>query len=193
MRPGAWRRLVVDTDVVVRASARENRLRTSGKRCRQALMAILRICHRVVLTPDIHREWQDHPSRFQRKWRRWMHGKRKFALVSSAPKERLRKRIARAAPSPSAQEVLDKDVHLVEAALATDRTIISCDAEAHDLFHAVAARVGELRTIAWLNPERMAPPDMEAWLEAGAQPDDSMKLGCADEPQTRANRPTKVP
>ena len=47
-----------------------------------------------------------------------------------------------------------KDFHLLEAAWATDQTIISLDETIRQLFARAAQRVGEIRDIVWVNPER---------------------------------------
>jgi hypothetical protein len=64
-----------------------------------------------------------------------------------------------------------KDVHLIEAALAADKIVVSLDDQARALFD-----VGELRTILWVNPVRHH-PDCLAWLDEGAEPDERWRLG----------------
>ena len=44
------------------------------------------------------------------------------------------------------------DVHVLEAALATDRTVASIDDEARGLYRAVSRSVRVLRRVVWVNP-----------------------------------------
>jgi len=45
------------------------------------------------------------------------------------------------------------DIHLVEAALATDRRIVSMDAEALRLFSLLAEEDDQLRSLQWIDPQ----------------------------------------
>jgi len=54
------RRIVVDASVA-RSAGETSHL--DSVLCREFLQAMLKICHRVVLTPEIEREWRKHASR----------------------------------------------------------------------------------------------------------------------------------
>ncbi len=58
------RLLVVDASVARSAGETENPVSSC---CRNALFAILTICHHVVMTEAIQSEWNRHMSRFMRK------------------------------------------------------------------------------------------------------------------------------
>jgi len=74
-------------------------------------------------------------------------------LIDDPAQGPLREKVERAARDDRQREVALKDLHLVEAALATDSVVISTDDEARSAFSAIASRgVGELRNVAWLNP-----------------------------------------
>ena len=71
---------------------------------------------------------------------------------------------------------MQKDFHLLEAARATDQTIISLDEIIRQLFARAAQHVGEIRDIVWVNPERMEEEEPLVWLKNGAPPEDHRKL-----------------
>lgn len=67
-----------------------------------------------------------------------------------------------------------KDILLIEAALATDQTIISLDETVRQLFANLAPEIRDLRTIVWANPEL---EDLRTWLAEGASPERARMLG----------------
>lgn len=71
---------------------------------------------------------------------------------------------------------MNKDVHLLEIALATDRTIASKDVEAHDCFEDACHDIGEIRDIMWVNPDR-EPEFCLDWLRRGAPVETARQLG----------------
>jgi hypothetical protein len=73
------------------------------------------------------------------------------------------------------REAMLKDVHLLEAALNTDRTIIALDETVRELFVALSNDVAEVRIIVWANPER--DPSVGVWIEQGALPERDRMLG----------------
>ena len=71
-----------------------------------------------------------------------------------------------------------KDACLIEAALATDRTVASLDESVRSLFRRAAGQVGELRAIVWVNPE-LEEDEPIPWLERGALAEPDRMLGYA--------------
>ena len=61
--------------------------------------------------------------------------------------------------------------HLIEAALETDKTIISLDETVRMLYAQVSQQVGEIRDIIWVNPERTTEEQPITWLKNGALPE----------------------
>ena len=61
-----------------------------------------------------------------------------------------------------------KDFLLVEAALVTDKIVVSRDDTVRELFSLTAHSVGELRSIAWVNPEKEE-ETLIPWLAKGAK------------------------
>jgi len=69
-----------------------------------------------------------------------------------------------------------KDMHLIEAAKATDHTIVSLDEIVRALFINAARSVTELRIVIWANPDKTEEGCL-AWLEAGAKVEKKRQLG----------------
>ena len=167
------RRLVIDTSVAKAAGETEH---PTSKHCRDFLQAVREICHKIVMTPAIKAEWNRHQSSFARKWRTSMMGRRKVGFVDVTANDELRNKIACAASSDGDREAIKKDIHLIEAAMATDRIVVSLDETARVLFAAVAPSVGELRNVVWINPAQIAQQPIP-WLENGAKAERERLLG----------------
>jgi hypothetical protein len=107
-----------------------------------------------------------------------MEGRRKISKPDVYSNEELRDRIKHVAANDREREAMLKDIHLIETAMAADRIVISLDETARKLFIKVATRVGELRDIVWVNPEKMEEEPV-SWLENGAKAEKKRKLGFA--------------
>jgi hypothetical protein len=80
-----------------------------------------------------------------------------------------------------------KDIHLLEAALATDRTIVSLDENtARKYFIQAAQEIEALKTVVWVNPD-VDEEQPIAWLLAGAPDEKERMLGVGGE----GDRPLK--
>lgn len=139
------RLLVIDASVMRSAGETEHPVSSA---CREALLVILRICHRVVTTDTIHDEWKSHMSRFARKWLCSMAAHRK-------PSERVNPAdvsVDMAEWSDLDQRVVAKDLRLIEAAFSSDRIIVTRD----DVFQRTLAKTRKgahlLKSITWVNP-----------------------------------------
>ena len=86
------------------------------------------------MTPAIRDEWDKHQSNFARKWRRSMMARKKLDLVNLEELEGLRQKIDLIDIPQASRTAMLKDCHLIEAAIATERRIISLDATARELF-----------------------------------------------------------
>jgi hypothetical protein len=71
---------------------------------------------------------------------------------------------------------MDKDFHLIEAALASDRAIISLDDTVRQLYSQAAISVGEIKKIVWGNPVNPN-DDLLLWLQNNAPADTKRQLG----------------
>jgi hypothetical protein len=169
------KRLIIDASIA-HASGGKSAVHPTSKRCRDFLLATLKVCHQAVLTPELQEEWDRHQSSFARLWRQSMVARRKLYIADVSPNDRLRDKIIRAAAIAKHREAMLKDTHLIEAAIATDRIIVSLDETVRVLFKVASQRVGELRVIMWANPDQ---PEERCviWLEAGAKTERRRQLG----------------
>jgi hypothetical protein len=69
-----------------------------------------------------------------------------------------------------------KDCLLVEAAIVTDRSIISLDETVRSLFSGVAQELRTLRRIVWINPDKEDEQSI-IWLKNGAKLERKRFLG----------------
>ena len=72
-------------------------------------------------------------------------------------------------------EIYEKDFHLLQAALATDQTVISLDETIRQLFARASQQVGEIRHIIWVNPDRTEEHSI-TWLQNGAPSETHRRL-----------------
>lgn len=168
-------RLVIDADVA-QAAGNEDCVHPTGQRCREFLIAVRDNGLHIVMTPKIGEEWREHQSNFTRKWRVGMYAKKRIVHIRTTSNQPLLDRLRRVDTTDKGMAAMKKDWRLVEAALATDRTVASCDNTARGLFSKACGEIVELKVIVWVNPDR---PEEEpiAWLEQGAPPDEHRKLG----------------
>ena len=140
------------------------------------LRTVSGVGHGAVITDEIETEWDRHQSSFFRAWRTKMKSRRKLEWLSGCIRKRLRARINDCGLRPAECSAAQKDVHLLEAALAADRIVCSLDSTAHALFIRVAQSYAPLAGIVWANP-REHDDSLRAWLENGAKPVKSWQLG----------------
>jgi len=105
-----------------------------------------------------------------------MTARRKVYRLGDVLDSDLRGRIERVASSERAAEAIRKDYRLIEAAIVTDRIVISLDETVRRLFAVVARDVGALKSIAWVDPDKAEEQPL-LWLENGAKPDKKRLLG----------------
>lgn len=195
------RRLVIDTSVAKAAGRSSNS--PPSKPCRDFLSAVKEICHHfVVMTPDLRAEWNRHQTEFVSVWRQSMIARKKFCFITPEENELLRDGIEKSAtnglavkakyisplslsqlnaddPNENAKAAMLKDLCLLEAALATDKTVVSLDNTVRNLFVAATEQLTEIRGIVWVNPNEDE-KKTQAWLEKGAKPDKHLRLGFID-------------
>ena len=107
-----------------------------------------------------------------------MFARRKVRYVEIVEDNILREKVLRTANNADERQELLDDLLLIEAALATDRTVASLDESVRSLFRRAAGRVGELRAIVWVNPE-LEEDEPIPWLERGALAEPDRMLGYA--------------
>lgn len=104
-----------------------------------------------------------------------MFARKKAEQVASATNQDLRDKIGATAESEKDRAAMLKDVHLLEAALASDETVIALDEIVRNLFTQASKSVGEIRSLVWVNPDKADEKPLE-WLKSGAKADKKRKL-----------------
>lgn len=118
--------LVIDASVA-HASGGENATHPEATHTRDFLQAVLKICHKAVMSPAIRDEWNAHQSGFARAWRRSMVARGKLLLSDIDERPDIRKEIKKAAVTNNQKDAMQKDCHLLESAIATNQRIVSLD------------------------------------------------------------------
>ena len=167
------KRLVIDADVAQSAGTKEDPI---SKSCREVLEAVLDICHKVVLTEEIYAEWKRHRSNYTAGWLKSMVARKKHVPLKDVTNADLRTRINTLSLDERTLETVEKDLHLIEAALETDLIVISRDETARELFQIVSGEIGGLKRIVWINPTREK-EHVKDWLNKGAKLDKSRQFG----------------
>jgi len=122
-------------------------------------------------------EWERHRSLFARTWLTAMVSRRRVVFGDVPPKHKMRRAILRAAATkPMEVAALEKDFHLIEAAIDNDRTVVSLDEVVRKLFKAAAQSVAAIRKVVWVNPVNSAEEAVE-WLKGGAKAEAVRMLG----------------
>ncbi|MEW6130773.1 MAG: hypothetical protein AB1757_27335 [Acidobacteriota bacterium] len=169
------RQLVIDASVA-RAAGGEETQNPTSKNCRGILIAVLKICHQIVMTLEVYEEWRKHQSNFANEWRASMVARKKLHIVRNTENTDLRYRIEETAKKARDRKAMLKDIHMIEAALASDRIVISLDEIVRTLFSEASQTVKELKTVAWSNPDKIDDHCLN-WLEEGAKLEKKRLLG----------------
>jgi len=159
--------LVVDASVIQSAGGTE-RPDPSGI-CSEFLEALYLIGHCVVMTPAIEAEWERHFMRFTLNWYTRVVASGRTVEPENAQNDALREEIA------STNAGLD-DVHLLEAALATDKIVSSLERRARNRFRDVARQVHAVGAIMWVNPTNANETPLD-WLRQGCPYETPRTLG----------------
>ena len=168
------RLLVIDASVACSCGDNEA-VHPRAKQCRDFLIATLRICHKVVITPASWAEWKKHQSGFASRWRVSMTARKKVIRVTTEERTDAQKQVQLSCHGKRLAKAM-KDCHLLDAALATELSVISLDEEVREIYRSLCEDAKILRKIVWVNPtlESEAPVD---WLKQGAQSDAHRQLG----------------
>lgn len=167
------RLLVVDSDVIAAATGNEN---PRSKICLLTLTTIQQMRHRVLLTPEINREWNNRFPRFAALWLKQMKSRGLLELWEEEPESGISGALQKLGVTSDILTIMLKDKHLLEAAKVGDQTILSMDETAYYHFFAASASISQLRRLMWVSPERISDTCV-AWLQAGAKPETKRCIG----------------
>ncbi len=171
------RRLVVDASVAGAAGAATATAPVSTL-CRDFLKTLREETRcRVVMPPELKDEWEEHTSRFARRWLTAMTSQGRVIFDDVPASVRMRREIERAAAKNQREAAaLRKDFHLIEAAIATDRNVVSLDEIVRRLFKTSAQSVVAIKKVVWVNPANTAERPL-TWLRDGAKAEHVRMLG----------------
>jgi hypothetical protein len=167
----------VDTSVAGAAGGKTATAPTST-RCRDFLETLRQKTRcSVVMPPKLKDEWERHKSTFASGWLVAMASRRRVFFDDVPPSNKMRREIERvAATSQGEIKALRKDFHLIEAAIATDRNVVSLDETVRRLFRTAARSVAAIEKVVWVNPTNTAEESI-AWLQKGTKPENARMLG----------------
>lgn len=166
--------LVIDCSIA-HAAGPEGAEHPTSKHCRDFLLAVLRICHRIGMSPAVAEEWKRHRSGFARQWLVSMHARKKVVPIAVDEDPQLRKALAISATTNKSRDAMLKDAHLLEAASHSDKRIAALDETVRRLFASAARTHKPIRAMCWVNPDTEFDEIVE-WLEAGAPLDKAKQL-----------------
>ena len=134
MRSRDAKRLVVNASVARAAGGVEATASVSIS-CTEFLETFRDECpHHVVMTPELSEEWDENQSKFAATWLRSMIARKRFDYEDPSREPSVARRNEGTATRETEIEVMRKDFHLLEAAWATDQTIISLEEIIRQLF-----------------------------------------------------------
>lgn len=139
------RLLVIDACVLRSAGTTDH---PRSRSCRNFLMGVLEICHRVAVSEKLLAEWNMHQSRFSAIWRGSMARRGKPEILISRVNTDLDIRCF----SPAHKNAIKKDLHLIETAFAADHVVVTGDGKLRTALGSTEQGRALLRGIRWLNP-----------------------------------------
>ncbi|MBV9231712.1 MAG: hypothetical protein JOZ18_20555 [Chloroflexi bacterium] len=136
--------------------------------------------HKIVSTETIREEWHKHQSRFTRTWLVSMVARKRVCWIDAPADEELRLKVQQATSSEKKSAAMLKDIHLLEAALKTDKVVVSMDETVRQCFRETTQAIGTLKHIAWVNPCKDEDAALD-WLHNGALSEKERLLGYHEE------------
>ena len=176
MRSRDLKRLVVNASVALAAGGK-GAIASVSIKCTEFLETFRDECpHHIVMTPELSEEWDAHQSNFAARWLKSMIARKRFDYITPPQDTALSDKIDATTTRERDIAALRKDFHLLQAALATDQTIISLDETIRQLFKQASQQVSEIRNIIWVNPDKSTEEQSITWLQNGAPPEPHRQL-----------------
>lgn len=140
--------MVIDASIA-RACGQPEAIYPTSVHCREFLENVLLTCHHMVMTREIRDEWNKHASKFAQAWKVEMVSRKKVVAHNTESLDRsLWDALENFAKTDGQRGEIVKDIHLLEAALATDQIIVSLDENtARKYFTQAARRIEALKPI----------------------------------------------
>ena len=139
--------LVVDADIARSSGTTQHPV---SKNSRESLEFIINNDDlKLAMCPELFSEWKKHKSIFAKKWLVSMYAKRKVVRIN--PISEAQTKVDNATITLKEKGIASKDAHLIDAALFTDKVILSNDDNARLVFCKMSGRYKELQSIRWFN------------------------------------------
>ncbi|MEM9275874.1 MAG: hypothetical protein AAGA80_23375 [Cyanobacteria bacterium P01_F01_bin.143] len=181
-------KLVIDASIV-RSSGGIKSKNLGSRNCSIFLDEVRKGLFYVVMTAKIRSEWNKHQSLFSVEyqslfsveWRAEMLQKRRIITIREQDLQDLRSILENKIKSlpekdGNIKKAMLKDCLLIEAALATDKIVISSDKRVRNHFRKASQTIEELRDILWVNPNNEKDQAID-WLKDGAKIEPKRLLG----------------
>jgi hypothetical protein len=166
------RSIVVDASIA-KASGERSVLALA---CARLLQSFRHSQHTLVTSPRIRVEWTKHASRLATTWLVDMVSRGRFTEVGDHEVKTDDDELAAAAEEhDAALDAMRKDLLLVEAALASDKRVLSLDDRARRAFARASGSLQSFRRILWANPSSAA-ERVDVWLRDGARREPAREL-----------------
>lgn len=184
--------LVVDASVM-RAAGGEEATDPAPAHARDALKAILTICHRICVSPELREEWKRHRSRFAKRWLTQMYAAGKV-LSCEPPSCSAILADIRSFHSITQSDIaaVEKDIHLIAVALATGQAVLSWDKRVAVAIRKVCADRKTVTSkavahVLWIDPVTDSDA-LQAWLSETGPAQPYWQLGITEIPTVVARR-----
>ena len=138
--------LIVDADIARSSGMTEHPV---SRNSRESLEFIINNDLKLAMCPELFNEWKKHKSIFAKKWLVSMYAKKKVVRIN--PISEAQTKVDNAIITPKEKSIASKDAHLIDAALFTDKVILSNDDNARTVFCKISGTYKELQSIRWFN------------------------------------------
>jgi hypothetical protein len=134
---------------------------------RECLNEIRDCKHVAVFSQQLLHEWREHASHISRQWWKSMVARRRIDYTEGDEFAHHLDRACACLEKASSKDALRKDFHLIQSALATDKTILSNEKNLPMFVAAACRTVLELSMLHYGNPAEEGHKCID-WIKAGA-------------------------
>lgn len=143
--------------------------------CREFLILMLyNTEHKFAMTVDIKNQWDLVRSKIANQFLSIMSSKNRIETLDSISNN-IKIEFQNLELSQNIRVSLEKDIHLIEAALEVDKIVISKDKKARLNFCIISDDLNDIKRIMWANPT-VIEDDTMSWLEMEMPDDNNKKL-----------------
>lgn len=166
-RKNKAKRLIIDACIAFAAGG-PNAGNETSKCARDFLLEVREQNFIVGMNQELYIEWTNHESPFARKWRVSMVRAKKISFLDhSKNKQKFWTKIKTQKEHRQLRKLMLKDRPIMEAAIDTDKRIVSFDDKARNAFARTSLRISELKKISWVDPSKKE--NAIDWLKNGAK------------------------